>query len=218
MASGTFSYDSAVNECVKRLAKSGLRHIDYVSGRTYQLDTAARMCVRTGMSQLAGRVTEDNLLRTQHDLVITSQHIGSRPEHAPWQNKVFSYFGKNKKYPDFFTETRYGEVDGLKGANCTHNFYPFWEGASAIPKDMEEPKPVTVNGKSYTYYQATQEQRKMEREIRALKREKNALDNLMMDSAEVRSEISRKTAEYKEFSNKVNIRPKTNRLRVIKTE
>lgn len=218
VASGTFAYDVAVNECIKRLAKSGLRHVDYSSGRTYQLDTAARMCVRTGMSQLAGKITEDNLVQTQHDLVITSQHMGSRPQHAPWQNKVFSYFGKNKEYPDFFAETRYGEVDGLKGANCTHNFYPFWKGASVIPKDIKEPKPITVNGKSYTYYQATQEQRKMERKIRALKRERNALDNLMMDSAEIRAEIRQKTAEYKEFSDKVNIRPKINRLRVIKVE
>lgn len=218
VASGTFSYDAAVNECIKRLAKSGLRHVDYASGRTYQLDTSVRMCVRTGMSQLAGKITEDNLVQTQHDLVITSQHIGSRPQHAPWQNKVFSYFGKSKKYPNFFEETGYGTPDGLKGVNCTHNFYPFWEGSSVLLDDMKEPKPVTVNGKSYTYYEATQEQRKMEREIRALKRERNALNNLLMDSAEVRAEISRKTAEYKDFSSKVNVRPKTNRLRVIKTE
>ena len=218
VASGTFSYDAAVNECIKRLAKSGLRHVDYASGRTYQLDTSVRMCVRTGMSQLAGKITEDNLVQTQHDLVITSQHIGSRPEHAPWQNKVFSYSGKSKKYPDFFKETGYGTPDGLKGINCTHNFYPFWEGASVVLEDMEEPKPVTVNGKTYTYYEATQEQRKMEREIRALKRERNALDNMKINSSEVRAEIRRKTAEYRSFSNKVNIRPKENRLRVIKAE
>ena len=35
MATGTFSYDQCVNDCVKELAQSGLRSIDYTSGRTY---------------------------------------------------------------------------------------------------------------------------------------------------------------------------------------
>ena len=174
VSTGTFSYDQAVNDCVHRLAQSGLRSIDYANGRTYQLDTAVRMSVRTGMSQLAGKVMEENLKSSGQDLVITSQHMGSRPEHAPWQNKVFSYSGKSKKYPDFFKETGYGTAAGLKGVNCTHDFYPFWEGASVIPDDIVEPDPVKVNGREYTCYQATQQQRKMERAIRATKREMEA--------------------------------------------
>lgn len=98
IASGVFSYDTAVNDCIKRLAQSGLRKIDYKSGKSYQLDTAARMCVRTGMSQLAGKVTEMNLKAMEHDLVITSQHMASRPDHAPWQNKVFSFSGLSVKW------------------------------------------------------------------------------------------------------------------------
>ena len=81
VATGAFSYDQAVNDCVHRLAQSGLRSIDYESGRTYQIDTAVRMSVRTGMSQLAGKVMEANLASTGQDLVITSQHAGSRQEH-----------------------------------------------------------------------------------------------------------------------------------------
>ena len=142
VATGAFSYDQAVNDCIHRLAQSGLRSIDYASGRTYQIDTAARMSVRTGMSQLAGRVMEANLKQTGQDLVITSQHMGSRPEHVPIQNKVFSYSGKNKKYPSFTAPigsggAGYGMADGIKGPNCTHDFFPFWEGISVIPKDIE---------------------------------------------------------------------------------
>ncbi len=39
VATSAFSYDQAVNDCVHRLAQSGLRSIDYASGKTYQLDT-----------------------------------------------------------------------------------------------------------------------------------------------------------------------------------
>lgn len=215
VATGTFAYDQAVNDCIHRLAQSGLRSIDYASGKSYQIDTAVRMSVRTGLSQLAGKVMEANLEQTGQDLVITSQHIGSRPEHVPWQNKVFSYSGKNKKYPDFFKETGYGTAGGLKGVNCTHDFYPFWEGSSVIPKDIEEPAPKSVNGKEYTYYQATQQQRKMERGIRATKREIEAQKSIGGDTEELLIQLKSQRSQYYKFSEAVEIRPKENRLRVI---
>ena len=205
VATGTFSYDEAVNECVKRLAQSGLRSIDYANGRTYQLDTAARMCVRTGMSQLSGKITEMNLKNTGQDLVRTSQHMGSRPEHAPWQNKVFSYSGTSKKYPDFFQETGYGTVEGLKGANCTHDFYPYWEG-DYIPPDVEP---------NEEYYNNTQKQRAMERGIRATKREIEAQKAIGGDTTELGAKLKKQTADYYAFSDKVGIRPKDNRLNII---
>ena len=64
VCTGTFSYDAAVDECIHRMAQSGLRTIDYASGKSYQLDTAARMCVRTGMSQLSGKITEDRSMQS----------------------------------------------------------------------------------------------------------------------------------------------------------
>lgn len=214
VATGTFSYDQAVNDCVHRLAQSGLRSIDYANGRAYQLDTAARMSVRTGLSQLSGKIMEENLKSSGQDLVITSQHMGSRPEHAVWQNKVFSYSGKSKKYPDFFKETGYGTVTGLKGANCTHDFYPYWEGASVIPEDIKEPAPVNINGREYSYYQVSQQQRKMERDIRATKREIEAQRAIVGDPAELQSKLRKQTADYKQFSTAAGVKVKNNRLRV----
>ena len=214
VTTGAFSYDQAVNECVHRLAQSGLRSIDYANGRSYQLDTAVRMSIRTGMSQLSGKITEENLKKSGHDLVITTQHMGSRPEHAVWQNKVFSYSGKSKKYPDFVKGTGYGTVTGLKGANCTHDFYPYWEGASIIPEDIKEPDPRTIGGKTYTYYESTQKQRQMERQIRATKREIEAQSAIGGDTAELRSKLRVKSSEYGQFSKAAGLKERDNRLRV----
>lgn len=210
VATGTFSYDVAVNDCIKRLAQSGLRKIDYKSGRSYQLDTAARMCVRTGASQLAGKITEMNLDIMDHDLVITSQHMASRPEHAPIQNKVFSFSGKNKKYPSFKDSlgkggAGYGTAEGIKGTNCTHNYYPYWEG-DIIPKDIDyDPK----------IYENTQKQRAMERKIRATKREIEAQNAIGGDTTELKAKLKKQNKDYFAFSKKVGIRPKENRLVVI---
>ena len=79
-----------------------------------------------------------------------------------------------------------------------------------------EPPPVTVNGKTYTYYQATQEQRRREREIRNLKRNLYGYEAAGMSelAQETKSLIRAKTTEYKKFSQAVNIRAKLDRLRV----
>ncbi|MBD8915967.1 MAG: hypothetical protein EGR77_08255 [Pseudobutyrivibrio sp.] len=214
VTTGAFSYDQAVSDCVHRLAQSGLRSIDYANGRSYQLDTAVRMSIRTGMSQLSGKITEENLKESGHDLVITTQHMGSRPEHAVWQNKVFSYSGKSKKYPDFVKGTGYGTVTGLKGANCTHDFYPYWEGASIIPEDIKEPDPRTIGEKTYTYYESTQKQRQMERQIRATKREIEAQSAIGGDTAELLSKLRVKSSEYRQFSEAAGLKVRDNRLRV----
>lgn len=215
MATGTFSYDQCVNDCVKELAQSGLRSIDYTSGRTYQLDTAARMAIRTANSQLAGQISMHYIEETDTDLVEVSAHWGARPEHAEWQGKIYSRSGKNKKYPNF-SACHYGEVDGLKGINCRHDFYPFFEGVSEPNTWPDEPKPQEYHGKTYNYYQATQKQRKMERDIRATKREIEAQKAIGGDTSVLEAQKRKQIKEYHNFSNAMGIRAKDNRLRVIK--
>lgn len=105
----------------------------------------------------------------------------------------------------------YGEIGGIKDVNCRHNFYPFWEGISKIPPTLERPEPKAYNGKTYDYYQATQQQRAMEREIRALKRERYATDD-PEERRELTRQIKQKTKEYNSFSEAMGIRAKENRL------
>ena len=222
VSTGTFSFDEACNRVVKEMAQSGLRSIDYASGRSYQLDTSARMCVRTSMNQMAGRITEANCKSSGVDLVIVSQHEGARPEHADVENKVFSMSGHSDKYPDFSDPlpcdggegAGYGDAAGICGVNCRHTFYPFWEGISEIPEPLDTWEDKEVDGKEYSYYDATQHQRSMEREIRALKREE-----YVASTAEEKQALDRKirarTADYHRFSEEVGIRPKDNRLRVV---
>lgn len=216
-ATGTFSYDQACKDAIKQLCDSGLRSVDYESGRTYQIDTAVRMAVRTGCSQLAGKITEINCNKTGQDLVIISQHMGSRPEHAGFQNKVYSLSGKSKKYPDIHAPLgdgcAYGSPEGLKGPNCTHNFYPFWEGISEIPEPLKESAPVAYKGKSYTRYEATQKQRAMERKVRALKRERYA-SQTGGEVEQLTAQIRELKAEYSRFSNAMSLKEKENRMLV----
>lgn len=217
VSTGTYSYRQACDDVIKEFTRSGLRTVDYASGRTYQVDTAVRMIVRTSTAQLAGKITEANCKTTGQDLVIISQHMGSRDTHAGFQNKVFSMSGKSKKYPDIHAPLgegcAYGRPEGLQGPNCTHMFYPFWEGISEIPEPLKEPDPVEYKGRSYTRYEATQQMRAMEREIRALKREKYVADE-NVDRSQIASQIRANKAEYMRFSEAMNLKPKENRLLV----
>lgn len=215
MASGTFSYDRAVEDAVREMAHSGLRSVDYASGRTYQLDTAARMCVRTSCHQLSAKMSMHNCEKMGTDLVEVTAHWGARPEHAVWQGKIYSRSGKNKNYPPF-SVCHYGAVDGLCGVNCHHTFYPFFEGISEPTKWDKEPGPKEYNGKTYTYYDMTQKQRQMEGKVRATKREIEAKKAIGGNTDDLEAAKRKQIAEYHKFSKEMGIRPKDNRLRVVK--
>lgn len=217
VSTGTYSYRQACDDVIKEFTRSGLRTVDYASGRTYQVDTAVRMIVRTSTAQLAGKITEANCKTTGQDLVIISQHLGSRDTHVYFQNKVYSMSGKSKKYPDIHAPLgegcAYGRPEGLQGPNCTHMFYPFWEGISEIPEPLKEPEPVEYKGRTYTRYEATQQMRAMEREIRALKREKYVA-RTGGEVEHLNAQIRTARADYMSFSEAMNLKPKENRLLV----
>ena len=214
LTSGAFSFDQCVNDAVREMAQSGFRTVDYSSGRSYQIDSAARMCVRTATSQLSAKMVEKHCDDMSEDLVEVSEHWGARPEHALWQGKIYSRSGKSKRYPDF-SICGYGTVEGLCGANCRHTFFPFFEGTSEPTTWEKEPAPSIYNGKEYDYYHATQKQRIMERNIRATRREIEAMNALQGNTKALSSKLKQQIAEYHQFSRMVGIKAKDNRIQVI---
>lgn len=223
VATGAYSYGQAVEEAIRELARSGLRTVDYESGASRQIDTAVRNAVMTASSQLAGEITMQNVAETGVDYVEVSAHWGAREgdghaNHAGWQGKVYRVQGEDSEHENLEKATGYpSDPKGLCGYNCRHTFYPFWPGLSEPNEWTPEPGPFEVDGRTYTYYQATQAQRRREREIRALKREEAALEaaGLKDKAKEAARKIRIKSIEYREFSENVGIRAKTERLRVV---
>ena len=222
-ATGAFGYQQALEDAVRELAISGIRTIDFESGYSQQADVAVRKAMLTASAQLSGQITMMNVEETGVELVEVSKHWGARTgrghgNHAAWQGGIYRVNGSDSKYRNLEEVTGYpSDPKGLLGYNCRHVFYPFWEGASTPTQWPEEPAPKTVDGKTYTYYQATQEQRRMEREIRALKREAFAMREIG-DSAKAkyaRERAKELENKYNEFSEAVGISPKPARLRVI---
>lgn len=218
--SGAYSYRQAIAEAVRELAASGLRTVDYASGVSRQLDAAARNAVMTASAQLAGQITMDNAEQTGVDYVEVSSHWGARTgeghaNHAAWQGKIYRIHGSDEKYGNLERETGYpSDPAGLCGYNCRHTFSPFWPGISEPTQWPKEPEPKEYGGRSYTYYQATQAQRRREREIRALKREADGMKaaGLTQPARQLEGRIRAMTEEYEDFSAAMEIRPKNERL------
>lgn len=218
---GAVDHNTAIRNATRRLTEGGLQFVDYASGVRCHADVAARRAVLTGLSQMTGKVSEHNAAELGTDIVEVDAHAGARPDHAQWQGKWYSLSGKSKKYPSLKAVTGYGTVTGLKGANCRHDFYPVIEGISEPSYTEEElknidPPPFEYNGKTYTYYEATQRQRAMERSMRKTKREILAAD--ATDDKDRFTEKSvllrRQKEEYGRFSKAAGLSVRNERAQV----
>ncbi len=216
ITSGAFDYNSVLRKVVTQLTNSGLRTIDYASGHSNRVEVAARRAVMTGISQLTGRISEMNAEKLGTDYFEVAWHSGARPSHAVWQGRVYSK-------DDLYRICGLGTVTGLLGANCYHEYYPFFPGLSERnwsdqwleEMDREENTPKKFNGKEYTLYEAKQQQRRMETAMRA-QREKVDLmrkggahpDEVMLAKCKYQAQLD----EYARFSKKMGLKQERERI------
>ena len=225
--SGAISYNQAIRSAVKQLADSGIKVVDYESGHRDQIDVAARRAVMTGVSQLCAKYTEQSAEYLDTHYFEVSAHIGARDKgigwqnHKAWQGRVYSVRAGDK-YPNIYEVCGLGYVDGLEGANCRHIRTAFLDGVmerTYTDEDLEhidDGHDVDFEGKHYTAYEATQQQRKIERTVRKLKREQTAYKAAGLTEKEqaVTARIRRLNAEYKAFSKAAGIPMQRERMRV----
>lgn len=228
--SGAISYNQAISNAVKQLADSGLKTVDYESGHRDQVDVAARRAVMTGVSQLCSKYTEQAAEYLETPYYEVSAHAGARDKpgpspwssHKDWQGKVYS-IRAGDIYPSIYEVCGLGAVDGLEGANCRHRRNVWVEGVSERTYTDEQLAHIddglgsTFEGKTYTAYEATQEQRKVERTIRKLKREKAAYKaaGLHEEERAVNIRMRRLNAKYKAFSAAAGLPEQRERMKVL---
>lgn len=228
--SGAISYGQAIKDAVRELASGGLRVVDYESGHRDHVDVAARRAVMTGVSQLCSKYTEQAAEYLETPYYEVSAHAGARDvpgrspwsSHKEWQGKVYST-RSGDIYPNIYEVCGLGAVDGLEGANCRHRRFPWVEGVSERTYTDEQLKHIdnglgcTFDGKAYTAYKATQEQRKVERTIRKLKREKDAYSaaGLTDEEQAVNIKLRRLNAKYKAFSKAAGLPEQRERIKVL---
>lgn len=227
---GAINYNQAIKTAVKQLADSGLKVVDYESGHRDQVDVAARRAVMTGVSQICAKYTEQSAEYLETPYFEVSAHSGARDvpgpspwsSHKEWQGKVYST-RSGDIYPNIYDVCGLGAVDGLEGANCRHRRFPWVESVSERTYTDEQLEHIddglgcTFDGKSYTAYEATQMQRRVEREVRKLKREKAAYKaaGLHEDETAANIRLRRLNAKYKAFSAAARLPEQRERMKVL---
>jgi hypothetical protein len=227
MQSGAFTLQQSLEDAVRELADSGIYTIDYATGHRDRADVAARRAIFTGLNQLTSKYTEAAAETLETDLYEITAHRGARDKgtgwknHKAWQGKVYST-KDGSKYPNIYKVCGLGAVDGLEGANCRHHRHAFLEGVSErVYTDDElaniDPPPVEFEGRTYSAYEATQMQRKIERTVRKLERRRAAYNAAGMTGKEEQTgiRIRRLKKEYREFSRAASLPTQTNRMKVI---
>lgn len=180
-ASGMYDGQTAIRRAVQTLASNGIQGATYKRGNKYvrySIEGTVRRDVITAVHQLSNNVTIQSCDEMNVEYVEVSQHIGARvhptdpiANHYGWQGKVYKINGSEPGYPNLEASTGYpDDILGLGGVNCRHRMFPFWKGISTpnpIKYDEEENKRI---------YEARQHQRKLERDMRLLKKKKACAD------------------------------------------
>lgn len=234
--SGAINYNQAIKSAIQQLAGGGLKVVNYESGHVDHIDVAVRRAVMTGVNQICDQYTNQSAEYLDTRYFEVSAHSGARDKpgaspwsnHKGWQGKVYykSESGEHDPlglYDDLVETTGYGYVDGLTGANCRHHKYPFIPGVSERTYTDEQLEHIddglgcTFDGKTYTAYEATQMQRRIERQIRAQKKLRNAYKEagLSKDATAANIRLRRLNAEYSRFSKAAGLPEQQERTKVF---
>lgn len=172
--SGQMSLQEATRKTIRELAQKGIPAFVDKRGREWSPEAYVMMDMRSTLGNTARAAQNARCDEYNIQLIEVSSHMGARPLCATYQGRIFSRDGSKgvtvdgtggKIYYTPLSETSYGQPAGLFGINCGHVQYPFVPG---INFQRYFPYPKEENNRRYMQFQ---QQRAMERGIRAAKRE-----------------------------------------------
>lgn len=172
--SGQMSLQEATRKTIRELAQKGIPAFVDKRGREWSPEAYVMMDMRSTLGNTARAAQDARCDEYNIQLIEVSSHMGARPLCAAYQGRIFSRDGSKgvttdgaggKIYYTPLSETSYGQPAGLFGINCGHVQYPFVPG---INFQRYFPYPKEENDRRYMQFQ---QQRAMERGIRAAKRE-----------------------------------------------
>lgn len=219
VVSGASSLNKVVREGVQRMVDNGLTGFIDHGGHHWSPEAYVTMDVRTTMANTARAAVWERMEEYGDDLYQVSHHDGARPLCYDWQGKVISRNDLSRDVTDdegntvhvyAQSETTYGQAAGLFGINCKHYPIPFVPGFSRIrppEQDKEE------NDKEY---EESQEQRRLERQLRYEKRDLAVLKAQGASDEEIRAQrlrVKNASTNLNDFCEKTGRARRTNRER-----
>ena len=194
---GVESFNKVLHDAVRKMVANNLTGFIDHGGHHWSPEAYVAMDMRTTMANTARAAVNERMDEYGCEMYQVSHHNGARPMCYPWQGKVISRNGWTGEVEDFdgnkvtvhsedeIESFRYG--GGLFGVNCGHYMIPFVPGFSRIrPQEQDE----EANAKEYA---ESQEQRRLERELRNEKRELEVMKAQGATEEEIRAQRQRVT-------------------------
>jgi len=183
---GSKTTREAIRETAAAWSANGIPALIDNAGRTWTPEAYASLVVRGNVRETVNATQDARFNQFDIDLVLVSSHVGSRPEHVPFQGRVYSRSGTNPDYPAL-SDTGYGTGEGIGGYNCAHELYAYTPGM----EKSYQPYPVKESEEAY---KASQKQRYLERQIRKAKR-----DETLLKTPEARQKVKNAQARMRAF-------------------
>ena len=224
ITTGAKTYSQAIGDVIDEMTASGVRTVDYASGKSDRIEVAARRAVMTGVAQMTKQVSDKNAEELGTDHWEVDWHMGARNtgtgylNHQSWQGKVYST-------AEMRTICGEGEMLGFAGINCYHIKFPFLPGISKrkysdewlAEQNRKENEKRVYRGREYDTYGALQHQRKLERTIRKQKQDVELLEKAGADKKDITAAKSRlrlTNKHYVDFSKQFDLPQQRERLRI----
>ena len=218
---GTESRQQALRQALSQIHKEGITGFYDRAGRKWSPEAYVNMDIRTTVHNTAIEAVKTRQEDYGVDIFRVSRHSGARPLCYPYQGRYFSWNNKSGTFTDGegkrhryspISSTSYGKPAGLFGINCGHHPITMIPGVS-IPRDRPE-QDKEENDKVYA---ESQEQRRLEREIRYSK-QKAAMMEAAGDKDGFEKEavkIREKQADYNAFCKKTGRTKRLDRTQVF---
>lgn len=235
VSQGKETFDSSMRHILKDIGGSGLKTVDYKSGRQVRLDSTVRMHLKSELRELHNELQKIYGEEFGADGVEISVHENPADDHENVQGRQFSNEEFNKLQNGGVAIDYKGKAYSLdhddngshrpiSEMNCYHYIFSIVLGVSEPTYTDEElqkkiddnNKGFELDGKHYSLYEGTQLQRQLERAIREQKDiqilAKSSNDMELVGTAQ--SNITKLTQKYKELSQVSGLPTKMKRLTV----
>ena len=219
-SSGAETREQVMKKTISKMAENGIFAFTDKAGRRWTPEAYVSMDMRTTCHNTAIKAIQTRQQDYGSDIFMVSTHPGARPLCYPYQGKYFTWgsvggtftdgAGNEHRYEPI-SSTSYGQPAGLFGINCGH--YPMVQIPGVTIPHREEKQSQAENDKEYMQ---SQQQRALERQVRAYKRKAEAFKQAGLEEAykEAKQKVSKANKLYKEFIKQTGRTARNDRLKV----
>lgn len=228
IAQGKSAFQEQMYSTIKELGSSGIKRVDYASGRSVRLDSSVRQHLKGALRNLHNETQAVFGEEFGADMIEISVHEHPAPDHyMQGKQMMIEEYEKMQNHLPFkdLQGNIYEPLDRpISELNCYH--YVFY-GVAGVSKPnytdeelnnilKENEKGIELDGQKYTIYEMSQIQRRLETSIRKQKdiqiiAKASGNKELVQES---QSKITQLTRKYKQLSDISGLPTKMQRMRV----